>query len=86
MELLRRRPMDRPHPNRAPNDRTIALRVRTVQALKLDKDGPRDPVPVARVPSSQEPAHQPASPPRYPSGLPCFYRSCCLDLMPRLVP
>lgn len=74
MELLRRRAVDRPHSNRSPNDWTIAFGVWTVQPLKLDEDGPRDPVPVARVPASQEPAHQPASPRRHPTSLPCVYR------------
>lgn len=82
MELLRRRAVYRPHPDRAPNDRTIAFRVRTVQTLKLDKNGPRDPVPVARVPTSQEPAHQPASPPRHRSGLPYVHRLERSDLGP----
>src|SRR5467141_2429229 len=60
MELLRWRTVDRLHSSRAPDERTLAFGVRTVQALKLDEDGPRDAVPVPRVPTSQEPArHQP---------------------------
>src|SRR5467141_2076096 len=74
MELLRWRTVDRLHSSRAPDERTLAFGVRTVQALKLDEDGPRDAVPVPRVPTSQEPARHQASPPGHRTALLCVYR------------
>ncbi len=73
MELLRRRAVHRTHSNRAPHDGTIAFGVWTGQPLKLEKDGPRDRVPVARVPTSNEPARQAASPRGHPWGPLCAY-------------